>query len=186
MRAFGVADKTGLSHTQITQTSAALRYMISGFPRGSAMIKKSSEEMIELVYNWNEESLLVFNLLSSGEKGINRRSKTSSALSVLLVIMKYNPSKGAEFISKVASDDGLKVGDPRKALNRYLRDTSKNIAYTGKKIALNGQVARACAKSWNKFLGGINAKNINVLKDEILKPIIIKSTPYTGTHRTIG
>jgi hypothetical protein len=186
VRAFGVANSTGLNHTQITQTAAALRYMKSGFPRGAAQIKKSSEDMIKLIHDWNEEALLIFNLLAAGEKKVNRRLKTSAVLSVLLVIMKYNPAKGAEFISQVASDDGLKVGDPRKALNRYLRDTSKNVEATGKKLAVNGQLARACAKSWNKFIGNVNAKNINIRREEISKPIVIKGTPYTGVHKTIG
>lgn len=186
VRAFGVANSTGLTHTQIKQIAAALRYMKGGFPRGSSMLKFSSEDMIKLIHDWNEESLLVFNSLAVGEKRTNRRLKTSAVLSVLLVIMKYNPTKGVEFISKVASDDGVKVGDPRKALNRYLRDTSKNTDTTGKKLAVKGQLARACAKSWNKFINGVNAKNINVRKEEITKPIVIKGTPYTGVHRTIG
>jgi len=186
VRAFGVADNTGLNHTQIKQTAAALRYMKSGFPRGSASVKKSSEDMIQFIYDWNEEALLIFNLLIAGEKKTNRRLKTSAVLSVLLVIMRYNPAKGAEFVSQVASDDGLRVGDPRKALNRYLRDTSKNTITTGKKSATNGQLARACAKSWNKFISNVNAKNINIRREEVSKPIVIKGTPYTGVHKTIG
>jgi hypothetical protein len=180
IRAYGVAKETGLTHTQITRLSAALRYMKSDFPRGAAQGKISTEDMIELIRDWNDEALLVFNLLADGEKGVKRRLEISSVLSVLLVIIRYSPIKGTEFISKVATDDELKVGDPRKALNRYLRDTSKNTVATGKKHAPNGQLSRACAKAWDRFLSKAFVKNINIGKIEIGKPIIIKGSPYNG------
>jgi hypothetical protein len=186
VKAFEVSKNTGLLHTQITLTAGALRYMKSGFPKTSPTVKFSSEDMIKLIYDWKEEALLVFNQFKGGEVKVCIRLRTAASLSVLLVISKYHPIKGSEFIAKVATDDFLKTGDPRKSLNRYMRETGANPRETGHRPVTNGQVSRAVAKAWNKFFSGVTVKNIRVHKSEVDKNIVIKGTPYNGTHKIIG
>ena len=103
---------------------------------------------------------------------------TSAVLSVLLVILKYNEEQGSEFISKVATDNGLMVGDPRKALNRYLRQTTTKPYLTGKKGVNNEILARACAKAWNMYVAKETTDRIRIGQVERKSSIVIAGSPY--------
>lgn len=186
VKAFGVMGKTGLKLNHITRTAGAIRYMRAGFPRGASTLRISTEDMINFVYDWQTESLQIFNSLLEGESIVSRRLRLAACLSVLLVIMRYNPEKGVKFISKVSTDDGLNVGDPRKALNRFLRDTVARREHTGRVQVTNGQLSYAVAKAWNKYITNIQVKTIKVNNTELTKNIVIKGTPYTGEFPTVG
>ncbi len=182
VRTLEVSKKTGLTSTQINRLSSAIKYMKNGFPLTNAKNKFHNEELIDMVYKWSEEGLQVFNAISGGEKKVSRRLTIASALSVLIIIMKYNPDKAKSFISQVAKDDGLKMGDPRKALNRYLNDADQTRGSSD--VFYNGQISRSCAKAWNKYIKKVEVKAINVKVQDASKNIVIESTPYTGKFST--
>lgn len=74
--------------------------------------------------------------------------KRAAVMGVGIEIMRYQPSAGTEFFSTAAADDGLKAGDPQRALLHYLRDHHSAGA------SMRKLLSRSVSLAWNAFFEG--------------------------------
>jgi hypothetical protein len=186
VRAYGVTERFGLTNTQINQTAAAIRYQLAGFPRTRINKKYQHEYMIQKVEDWLDPALVFFNTIDGSSPMIKRRISSAPSLAVCLNIVKYCPKKGPEFVN-LAHDDGLKKGDPRKALLNYIQQVIQGGgSASGLRPQTQGHIARATAKCWGKFFDGLTLNRIRINNLDAGKNIVIKGTPYTGKFPTVG
>lgn len=184
IRAYDITADLGLKSTQINQVAAAVRYMKAGFPRYKSTDRYQHEEMIELVRRWQNEAHIIYNTIEGCDYPIKQKLCSAPILAVLLAIIRYSPQKGPKFVY-LAHDDGLKKGDPRKALLNYLRQISQHTA--GGLIPQSpGDIARAVAKCWGKYHDDLALNNIRISTLDSSKNIVIRGTPYTGKFPTAG
>lgn len=184
IRAYGVSERLGLKSTKINQVAAAIRYMKAGFPRYKSNERYQHEEMIELVSKWQEEAHIIYNTIDGSEFTIKRKFCSAPSLAVLLVIVRYSPKKGVDFVHLV-NDDGLKRGDPRKAILNYMRQISQHTG-TGLRPQSAGDIARAVAKCWGKYHDDLKLNSVRLSSLDSAKNIVIRGTPYTGKFATVG
>lgn len=178
VRAYGLAEQTGLLHTHIIKASAALRYMIDGFPRGKSRWGITNEELMELVTEWKDEINTYFDATYRSNGTTKVRSSSAAPLAVQLIILKHQPDKGIEFVGQSVLDDGLSLDDPRKALYKYFGSVATSARSTGKVPQTNGQMARAVAKCWNAYYSKSTLTRVNIKPAVESKPFPIKGTPY--------
>lgn len=177
VRAYGTADSIGITDQQIIRLGGALRHILSGFPRTKPDTRFPNERIIKETRNWQKEALSFFELISPGDIKMKSAISRAAPMAVMLVILRYCPEDGPSFLEQVVIDDGLRLGDPRKTLHRYIRDLSSSTR-TGKTVELNGQIARVVAKCWDKFRSGSSLKRAYVIPEHAGNSIVIKGTPY--------
>ena len=91
-------------------------------------------------------------------------------MAVGLETFRYQPSFAAEFWHAMAADDGLKVGDPRKTLLRWMG--ANRVAATG---ADTDTQSRAAALAWNAAFKG---RDLSLLKPGTMDGITLLGTPW--------
>lgn len=105
---------------------------------------KDFELKKSLMRDWSEEATELFSCIDPAP-GFNKLLFYRGAvLAVALVTMRYSKEKAIEFWSGAAIDDGLRNGDPRKALISWLRN---NAVAKAQKMQ-----HRAAIASWNSWI----------------------------------
>lgn len=106
-----------------------------------------------------------------GEHAVSvRLYKRATVMAVGIEIMRYQAQRGTEFWSSLASDDGLRAGQPQRALLRYLREH-----HAAGAVAREAQ-AKAVAIAWNAFMG--ERKIDNIRPASMAAEIRIEGTPW--------
>lgn len=113
----------------------------------------------------------------AGAPNLHRRLCLRRAvLGVMLETFKYQAPVAAEFWHALAFDDGLRIGDPRKTLLRYLLENK----ITGP--IENFRQSRACALAWNAYYKN---ESLTMLKPGAGHPkLVLLGTPWGTTKRT--
>lgn len=96
--------------------------------------------------------------------------RRASVMGVAIEIFRYQAAQGAKFFSSLAADDGLRQGDPQRALLRYLREHGAAGA-----VAREAQ-ARAVALAWNAFFTN---RKLEIVKPGAMGEFRIEGTPWT-------
>ena len=93
-------------------------------------------------------------ILFAGVSGSNKQKGLllrAPVLGVALATAKYQPSSAVEFWGGMVADDGLKTGDPRKALLGFLRAVTGGAS--GGSRGMSDQIL-ACKLAWNAWFKG--------------------------------
>ena len=101
------------------------------------------------------------------EKAAKRKLLTAGIFSIGVATMRYQPHKGNEFWGGIAADDGLKQGDPRKALLKFMRENELN---------MTADVMQKAASAWNAWQTG---KAVTFVRGNQSGPIVLIGTPYS-------
>jgi hypothetical protein len=91
----------------------------------------------------------------------------------------YGDKKIEEFWLGLGKDDGLRIGDPRKAARVYLFEESSR-----PRLELGGSVkqaytARYVANCFNAWIEGRNIRN-SAVRGDALSPIFIRGSRFKG------
>jgi hypothetical protein len=106
---------------------------------------KDFELKKSLMRDWAVEASRFFGCIKTAP-GFNKALYFRGAvLAVALITLRYNEEKAVEFWSGSALDDGLRNGDPRKALINWLRNNP-----VGKAPHMQHRAVMACWNSWFK------------------------------------
>lgn len=106
---------------------------------------KDFELKKSLMRDWADEATAFFGCIDQAP-GFNKALFYRGAVSaVALVTFRHSKEKAVEFWSGAAIDDGLRNGDPRKALINWLRNNP-----AAKSIGKQHRAAIACWNAWSK------------------------------------
>ncbi len=170
-----IVHESGLAPTQFNRFAAALKPIIGGFAPGSygstTPIVRSFGIRLNAIDFWLETGRLFFVIAQGGERIIVNPISRQSILSVALVTLHYQHEKANEFWQHIIHNNGLKVGDPCRALERLLLTTPDRMKPTP-------EWSRLAAAGWNAFY---EERDLKILKvHDAAAPIVLNGTPYDG------
>jgi len=178
-KVYDLTDKVGLTYSQIRWLAAAIATIEVGFRLLYVHEKILPDDMIQKVIEWSPYMRAFLKATDGCNSTIYERLKRKSSLSVALVTFRYyaDSEDTHSFWRQVALDDGLHVGDPRKALNKWLaasftgsQRTSRGKTYTIHHACL------MCAQAWNYYVTKRELKSLHVRHPS--GKVIIIGTPY--------
>lgn len=179
IRAVSGSERFNLTHTQIKQVGAALKWIRSGFGVSRKDYNLcTQDDLLEWMPNWSWECRRLYQAITPCEGDARNMIIQQAVMSVALITFRYQPDLAFEFWRQVAQDDGLRNGDPRKAIHRFLR-TTKRSTMTQQRVDPR-KISRRCANAWNAFVEGRDM-HISQLRDAT-KPIVIAKTTYSGNQ----
>lgn len=103
---------------------------------------------------------------------VRRKVCDGSIMAVALVTLKYQPTKALEFWAGVASNDGLRVGDPRRTLHNALATRIITGAEGGTMVL--------CAHAWNHWFSGKDALTLKIMEASTCNPA---GTPFANRKK---
>lgn len=165
--AHGLAQKFGLSASQVVKTEAGIKHINSRYSntRAKTYEMKAPAERVRQFEKYGRAAKQFFDTVRRAPGDISGELNTGAVLSIALPTMLQSPDKAKEFWSQVAFCDGLKVGDPRKTLREWL-------CSNGPSLRTNpAQKCRAVAYAWEAFVQGRQTSRIKVV--DWTKPVVI-------------
>ena len=169
------AYEVGLATDKRTSVAiAAFRVLAHGFePLSDNYLTRSPDSKRKFLVEWKDYAEQYFDAIGAADTKRRPLFNRSMVTAVGMVTFRYQPEKAREFWEAVAKDDGLKAGDPCRALLHYLLDnivTARSVPYH----------TRAIAQCWNNAFTGGDLQYARVLESMIVRPIVLKGTPYDG------
>ena len=168
LRAIGVVS--GRSAHWVSAANSGIGIALGGFRAGKERIEAKSRDVRAKIFLEYEEAI---HLMTSAvaDAPNTRLFRRGGVMSVALETFRYQATSAIEFWSVTAKDDGLRNGQPEKALLRYLQRITG--ASGGRDVQLN--TARACALAWNAHFRG---REISALKVNAFTDFRIAGTPW--------
>ena len=105
----------------------------------------SRNARFDLLTEYRDAGQLVQQAMSGAPRINTQMMERTGILAAALLTARYQPSTALEFWSGVAHDDGLAVGDPKKALLRFMQ------AHKSGTASDRTDQVRAAALAWNAF-----------------------------------
>jgi hypothetical protein len=121
----------------------------------------------DAVKEWAAELRIYADIMGKATKAMKLRLHTQSMMAIALVTLRYQPAEAIEFWTGVAENDGLRKGDPRKALvGVLLEGTHRRRPESG---MLHASVA------WNAWIEGRPLRILRIYAKTRCRPI---GTPF--------
>ncbi len=173
------AHGIGLNETTplLAPALSAMTYIMSDFKENrdyrSATVLSRRARFDEL--KKYQTALGQLNGLLQGAIEINQRVvKRSATFSIAMVTMQAQPSTAEKFWGEMLKDDGLRVGDPRHALLRYLLGKTTRMAQR--------QLHIGTALAWNAFY---EEREMNTIRPAQMRVFRIAGTAWHLGHSLI-
>lgn len=173
IRTYGLEDSFELPPSTLSKYAAASVIIMHDFATGGSLSYTSDDEVILFMMDWLEHAKKFLETIK--ETPLVQEMVKRPVFPIGLMTMRYS-GKAPEFWSKVATDDGLAVGDPRKTLHQWLRETGMTQDSSRKKIAPLPVGLRAVATAWNAYTEGRELKSIRVMNTTL--PVVVRDSPY--------
>lgn len=184
---FGLPEKVGLKKRYVTKLATAAKVIHNGFIEGGKKkVKILSDDMIDLVLDWQAEGRRYFDLIAGCSQLARDGLERAPTLSVALVTLRHAPlyygeDKVDDFWRGISQDDGLQKSDPRKTALRHMvsdglagGSTVRNKART-----VSAPFAmRYVANCWNAWVEDRTLADTRV--SDASAPIKILGTPWKG------
>ena len=163
----------------VTGASAGMRYILTGLDSNSFNDRKSEifwsrDLRLDAMREYASEVDQLCAACAVATKRTKRLVRRAAFLAIGLETMRFQPSKASEFWHGVAADNGLKNGDPRKALLDWAQMNS-----------VNGHVGvfesiRAASLAWNGFF---EDRELTSLKPNAMGIYRLAGTPWKEGKR---
>lgn len=174
LRAYEVDRVTELSMSDVQKLASAVKFIVTDFGRNKSHM--AHDEVIREVVDWAPTLRRIKSLAPNvGRTATPLGTKILSRgyLSVALINARSHPEKFGEFWERVATDDALKYGDPRKVLHRFILLSSTEGGGATSSMHTSPLQSAAAIKTWLAWLNGRNMKSIG--KIDNLRPTISKN-----------
>lgn len=148
---------------------AALGIIMGGF-NISSRSTSSRTERFALFEFYGTPAQLIANAIQGAPAQHRQYIQRAPVLAVAIITAKAQPSMAVEFWQGLVFDNGLVVGDPRKALLRFL---SSNVVNAGGNARTLQSVAASLA--WNAYY---EHRQLEVIKPNQAKGVKILGTPW--------
>jgi len=171
-RAKRTGEKVGLNQIQILATDRAVRLIHTAFTSG---VRIPVHVTVPWIKEWAPYAHTYFQAIAGGVAG--RYMRKGPVVAAGLLTFCWQPEKAEEFWHQVSHDDGLRNGDPRQALHRWMMGNGRRRGRDEENRRLSPrQMALHLAQAWNAFLGGGSLRRISV-KDPMTH-LLLAGTPY--------
>jgi hypothetical protein len=176
LAATGLRESSELSRANFSHAASAVLPIIGGFTTasftGSMPSSKSRGIRKAAVAWWLPTAETMFATIEGGERNITKGITRQAVLSIAFVTLHHQREWATEFWHGVAHDDGLRKGDPRRALALHLMTTpARSIAKT--------RQSRYAAFAWNCWVQNKALHSWRV--SDPAQPIFLEGTPYDGS-----
>jgi hypothetical protein len=166
------AEEAGLSKTIAKALYGAIPVIASGFSKAvkdrDIMTTRSTDRRLAMADEYIGAAKLYEKCLGTTSVRVSGKLRSAGVTAVALVTLRYQPSKAVEFWTGVASNDGLRKGDPRLALYNDMLSRSMNV---GSQV----QSIFAPAYAWNAWYSD---RDIKIIKVYARSRASIDGTPY--------
>lgn len=173
LTAAGVAEKVGLTRTMASATYNAMPLIINRFQRPRYQTDpvgaRCDDARLKAAAQWWGVASQYEALASNAYGPLLRKLKNPQVVAVALVTLRYQPEKAAAFWEGIAKNDGLRLGDARKALV----DTLMGDSHNGSAMRLAGLTSVA----WNKWFAGDGVRILRFFSESHIR---IAGTPFGG------
>lgn len=122
----------------------------------------SDSEIVYLGNQWIEDYKKFNEAITPCDNDIRVKLHQTNVLALVLITFRCKPIEAKEFWRQVAQDDGLKVGDPRKTLNKWLMNHGSRARKANIEVVHPEAFPRVVAKCWSKWMKGEEVKNIAI------------------------
>lgn len=145
-----IGEELGLHKKERDSLSSAVTFVNLGFRPISGKdsparlyAARDFEFKKNLMREWGDEARLYFECITDAPKFNKEPLFRAFVVAVGLLTIREQPDNAIEFWRGVALDDGLRIGDPRKALVNWLKTNP-----AGKSPHLQHRAAIACWNAW--------------------------------------
>jgi hypothetical protein len=179
LRAYKLEEKLDLPYTFINSFSTSAYFILNNFRGQSGVGLITDKEVVEFMVEWSEFAKKYYRSIE--HCNTQRHSfMRKDIMSIGIITSRYS-SKSHEFWSLTSTDDGLRLGDPRKTLRRWIEDVgySGTGGSTAKKRLVGTQTAVRCvAIAWNAYVEGRETRILSVKNPSL--PFSIKESPFVN------
>jgi len=173
-------DKIGISRALFPKALAAAKLINIGFQNTTSneviRIYRSNRRANETALAYKTELRLLDAIQKKGVPNVKRLFLNAPTIAAAVLMLRHQPKAATEFWTRIVQDDGLKQGDPCKALLDFFRlMKEKDITLRGQERSLYVSMA------WNAFYA--DRKMTRLKRKDTLPPargIVLKGTPWDG------
>lgn len=175
LAATGLVGTTGLTPSSLNKLSQALVPIIGGFvgrsfsSSGTDPYAKSMAVRQEAIADFADSAQRFNDALFGCDGALTRRLRQRAVMSVALVTLQEQPDAAYEFWKSTAENDGLRRGDPRHTLLRFLTASTLH-------SNRGAHTARSVATAWNAYTRGQRPAHLRVT--DVMRPILIRGTKH--------
>lgn len=178
LRVYGLEDSFGLAPTVLSKFAAASVIIMKDFSSGGGLSYVSDDEVVLFMIDWLDDTKKFLN--SVAETHLAKLMVGRHILPIGMMTTRYS-DKAGEFWNKVSTDDGLAMGDPRKTLHTWIKETGLTKDSGQKRHATLPLGLRSVASAWNAWMEERPLSFIRVVNTTM--PLILRSTPYDPKWR---
>ena len=183
LRAEGLADRIGLSPTDLNSFASAINYISFGcIGKGtSGGSRVDVENVIDGIVLYQEYAREYFSIKLPAEirKGFKRQGTVAVALLTLRYCNEAARRRGKDvltFWQTVASDDNIGIYDPRKFANRHLIMSRMPSGTANGVVVSLGHSARILASCFNAYVTGKEMRQMPKIHND-LAPLTLPGLP---------
>lgn len=162
-KAMCLPELTHLTPDKLNKLSSAIVWIGSDFGtnRTKHGHKIPVDDLLRETVLWVDDFLKMEEAITPCPSQMRKMIIKRSVLSIALITFRNKPAHALNFWQQVSRDDGLRLGDPRKALNQWLQNAR---IYGGNKQAGvdDTEVSRAIERAWNAYMESRSLKSIIV------------------------
>ncbi len=181
LRVYGLEKSFDMPPSTLSKFAAASVVVMKDFTSGGGLSYVSDDEVVLFMIDWME--YMKRYLESIKETPLVQVMLGRHILPIALMTTRYS-DKAPDFWNKVATDDSLAVGDPRKTLHQWIKETGLT-RDSGKKRNVTLPLGMRCvASAWNAYVENRPLNFIRVLNTTL--PLVIRDSPYDPKWRGNG
>lgn len=173
LTAAGVSDAAGISKTTAAAVFNAMPLIMNRFQRPryqtDPVSARDDDARLKAAAQWWSVAGQYEALIEKSFGPLRKKLHNAQVVAVALVTLKYQPEKAAAFWGGLAENDGLRVGDPRKALI----DTMFGDNHWGA-----NRLSGVAAVAWNKWAAAEKIRILRFFADK--SAVTINGTPFGG------
>ena len=170
MVAHEIDKELGVTKTELKWIAAACifyMYMI-GELKTKSKVQISNDIKLQAILQYGEKARDAFRCYINPEVSAKTYLTRKTTLACALHVYLYDASLCEDFYGKMAEDDGLKLGDPRKTLLEFLRESrlqGSGAVNAGRKVYLDHHLIKAQSVAFNYYVSRKPLKLIRVDRD---------------------
>lgn len=173
LTAAGVSDAAGISKTTAAAVFNAMPLIMNRFQRPryqtDPVAARDDDARLKAAAQWWPVAAQYEKLIERSFGPLRKKLHNAQVVAVALVTLKHQPDRAAAFWGGLAENDGLRVGDPRKALI----DTMFGDNHWGA-----NRLSGVAAVAWNKWLASEKIRILRFFADKSV--VTINGTPFGG------
>lgn len=164
-RALCMPEITHISSDKLNRLSSAVIWIGLDFGARKRILgdRIPIDDLVREAILWADDYIKLEEAITPCAHEIRNAIQRRAVLAVAIVTFRCKPSHALDFWRQVARDDGLRYGDPRKTLNKWLLTYSVNGG--GNQGGMGApEMSRGVERAWNAYIEGRNLQTIIVKK----------------------